>query len=105
MMKRTNTKRHQTILRYAKSKGFLTPLWLMPSTDADGVKRAFQELETFLHDSFSEDDLVDINLTDIKDFIWKLQKTYAYEGWEGIAPYLLRIPFRTDKPIVEGLVE
>ncbi len=90
-------KNRNKILQYAKSKGYITPLWLLPNTDADGVQRAFQELESFLQKAYRDGDLTNISLSDVEGFMWKLKKTFAFKGWEGLAPYMLSIPTQYKK--------
>lgn len=87
VLKQINPK-HKTILRFAKSQGMLSPLWLTPGADSKNVKRSFQELEKTLHKSLQDERLRGISLDDIDEFVWKLKKAFAFEGWEGIAPFL-----------------
>ena len=77
------------VVVYAKSKGFLSPLWLMPDSEPQRVQQAFQELDVFLKNSYQEGHLTELTLTDIDTFMWQLKKSYAFKGWDGIAPYLL----------------
>ncbi|HLD44243.1 MAG TPA: hypothetical protein VJC18_02310 [bacterium] len=95
--------KHHHLLQFAKTKGFLSPLWLLPNTDPDGVQRAFQELESFLHNAYQQNELTAMELSDVDEFIWKLKKTYAFKGWEGIAPYLLTFPTHSTQSANEGL--
>jgi hypothetical protein len=80
------------IISHAKANGFLSPIWLMPNSKSNRVQEAFQELEEFLRETYVDGDLNGISLKDINDFAWELKKTYAFEGWDGIAPFLMVIP-------------
>lgn len=80
---------NKLIIRYAKSKGYLSPIWLLPNSNANRVQKAFHELDTFLNKSYLQGDILEVSLDDIEDFIWQLKKEFAFEGWDGIAPYLL----------------
>lgn len=80
---------YKTILRFAKSNGYLSPIWLMSHSDAQTVQNAFQELEGFLRRAYLDGKFRDSSLTEIENFIWLLKKKYAFHGWDGIAPYLL----------------
>jgi len=86
------------ILKFAKSNGFLSPMWLLSNPPARRVTKAFEDLETFLRDSFLEGEIPDVTLDDVEDFIWGLKKSYAFDGWEGIAPFLLSNAFKKQSP-------
>lgn len=81
--------KHKRVVVYAKSKGFLSPLWLLPDSEPEHVQQAFQELDIFLKNSYQEGHFTDLTLNDIDGFMWQLKKSYAFDGWDGIAPYLL----------------
>lgn len=85
---------HEKILSHAKRQGYLSPLWLLPQADGHAVKRAFDDLEHFLVREYQTGRLARISLTEVEDFIWGLKKTYAFHGWDGIAPYLLKVQIR-----------
>lgn len=81
--------KHKRVVVFAKSKGFLSPLWLLPGSEPQRVQQAFQELDVFLKNSYQDGQFSDLTLGDIDSFMWQLKKTYAFKGWDGIAPYLL----------------
>ena len=64
----------------------------MPNSKSRRVQEAFQELEDFLRKAYFDGGLEEVTIKDINDFVWKLKKTYAFEGWDGIAAYLIVLP-------------
>lgn len=98
--------KQKQIIRYARSKGFLSPLWLMPSSEPNLVKKAFQELESFLKEAYSDGEILEVSSQDVSDFMWKLKKDFAFKGWDGIAPLLLSrgklVPQRHLSPDVDS---
>lgn len=66
-------------------------MWLLSNPSARRIKQAFDDLETFLRDAFLEGDIPDVGLEDVESFIWNLKRSFAFDGWEGIAPFLLTI--------------
>lgn len=80
--------KYRRVVVYAKSKGYLSPLWLMPNSEPQRVQQAFQDLDVFLKNAYQDGHISDVSLSEIDTFMWQLKKSYAFNGWEGIAPYL-----------------
>lgn len=81
--------KYKSLIQYARSKGFLSPIWLFPNAKPERVKAAFQDLDRLLQKAYIEGELSEVTLKDISAFMWQLKKNFAFDGWEGIAPFLL----------------